>query len=122
MEKKEFKINNKSYIADDISWEYAMQEGENAGRSDDGSMWHDEIGMLTKVYYDFKSYIDEDGVSELINLIGKSDVNVTYYDLKAKNFVTKSVYIAGDKITAVLINDNFVTKPFQIRLISNKVE
>jgi hypothetical protein len=36
MEKKEFKIKDKIYIADDIGWEYAMQEGEQSGRSDDG--------------------------------------------------------------------------------------
>jgi hypothetical protein len=122
MEKKQFKINDKIYTADDIGWEYAMQEGEKAGRSDDGSMWHDEIGMLNKVYYDFKDYKDEDGVSELINLIGKSDVDVTFYDLKTKSYITKSMYVTGDKITAVLINDVFMAKPFQIRIISNKVE
>ena len=99
-----------------------MQEGEQAGRTDDGSMWHDVIGMLSKVYYDFMDYKDEDGVSELINLIGESDVNVTYYDLKSKSFVTRSMYITGDKITAKLINGSFVIEPFQIRLITNKVE
>lgn len=122
MEKKHFKINDKVYTADNIAWEYSMQEGEQAGRTDDGSMWHDVIGMLSKVYYDFMDYKDEDGVSELINLIGESDVNVTYYDLKSKSFVTRSMYIAGDKITAKLINGSFVIEPFQIRLITNKVE
>lgn len=122
MEKKHFKINDKVYTADNIAWEYSMQEGEQAGRTDDGSMWHDVIGMLSKVYYDFMDYKDEDGVSELINLIGESDVNVTYYDLKSKSFVTRSMYITGDKITAKLINDSFVIEPFQIRLITNKVE
>lgn len=122
MEKKEFKIKDKIYIADDIGWEYAMQEGEQSGRSDDGSMWHDIIGMLDKVYYDFKDYRDEDAVSELINLIGESDVNVTYYNLKSKSFVTKSMYVTGDKITARLINGSFIADPFQIRFIANKVE
>jgi hypothetical protein len=122
MEKKHFKINDKVYTADNIAWEYSMQEGEQAGRTDDGSMWHDVIGMLSKVYYDFMDYKDEDGVSELINLIGESDVNVTYYDLKSKSFVTRSMYITGDKITAKLINGSFVIEPFQIRLITNKVE
>ncbi len=122
MEKKHFKINDKIYTADNIAWEYSMQEGEQAGRTDDGSMWHDVIGMLSKVYYDFMDYKDEDGVSELINLIGESDVNVTYYDLKSKSFVTRSMYITGDKITAKLINGSFVIEPFQIRLITNKVE
>lgn len=122
MEKKHFKINDKVYTADNIVWEYSMQEGEQAGRTDDGSMWHDVIGMLSKVYYDFMDYKDEDGVSELINLIGESDVNVTYYDLKSKSFVTRSMYITGDKITAKLINGSFVIEPFQIRLITNKVE
>lgn len=122
MEKNEFKINNKIYTADDIGWEYAMQEGEQAGRSDDGSMWHDEVGMLDKVYFDFKDFRDEDGASKLINLIGKSDVSVTYYDLKSKAYITKSMYVAGDKITAGLINGVFRAYAFQIRFIANKVE
>lgn len=122
MKKNEFKINDTIYTADNIGWEYSMQEGDNAGRSDDGTMWHDVIGMIKKVYYDFIDYRDEEKTSELINLLEETDCNVTYYDLKEKKFVTKSMYVAGDKITAKLINDEFYTDPFQIRFITNGVE
>ncbi len=122
MKKNEFKINDTIYTADNIGWEYSMQEGDNAGRSDDGTMWHDVIGMIKKVYYDFIDYRDEEKTSELINLLEETDCNVTYYDLKEKKFVTKSMYVAGDKITAKLINDKFHTAPFQIRFITNGVE
>lgn len=122
MKKNEFKINNVIYTADGIGWEYSMQEGDNAGRSDDGTMYHDVIGMIKKVYYDFKDYRDEDKASCLINLLEETDCQITYYDLKEKGFVTKSMYIVGDKITGVLINDEFHTEPFQIRFVTNKVE
>lgn len=122
MEKNQFKIDDTIYTADGIGWEYSMQEGDNAGRSDDGTMYHDVIGMIKKVYYDFKDYRNEEKTSSLINLLEETDCQVTYYDLKEKNFVTKSMYVAGDKITALLINDEFHTEPFQIRFITNKVE
>ena len=122
MKKNEFKINNNVFVSDNISWEYSMQEGDNAGRSDDGTMHHDVIGMIKKVYYDFIDYRDEERTTELINLLEETDCDVTYYDLKEKDFVTKSMYVTGDKITAKLINDEFHTEPFQIRFITNGVE
>lgn len=122
MKKNQFKIDDTIYTADGIGWEYSMQEGDNAGRSDDGTMYHDVIGMIKKVYYDFKDYRNEEKTSSLINLLEETDCQVTYYDLKEKDFVTKSMYVAGDKIAALLINDEFHTEPFQIRFITNKVE
>ena len=85
-------------------------------------MHHDFIGMIKKVYYDFIDYRDEERTTELINLLEETDCDVTYYDLKEKDFVTKSMYVTGDKITAKLINDEFHTEPFQIRFITNGVE
>lgn len=122
MKKNEFKINDTIYTADGISWEYSIQEGDEAGRGDDGTMWHDVIGMIKKVYYDFTDYRDEDGTVKLINLLEETDCLVTYYDLKEKKFVSKSMYVSGDKITANLINDIFYTDPFQIRFTANKVD
>lgn len=122
MKKNEFKINNTVYTSDKIGWEYQMQEGDNAGRSDDGSMVHDVVGMLSKVYYDFTDYRDEEKASELLNLLEETEAEVTYYDLKQKSFVTKSMYVSGDKINANLYNEEFYVDPFQIRFTSNKVE
>lgn len=122
IKKNEFKIGEKIYTADKIGWEYQLQEGDKAGRGDDGSMFHDVVGMLKKVYYDFIDYRDEDGTSELINLLDQTDAMVTYYDLKAKDFVTKSMYVSGDKIEASLIDDEFYANPFQLRFTANKVE
>ena len=73
-------------------------------------------------HYDFIDYRDEDGTSELINLLDQTDAMVTYYDLKAKDFVTKSMYVSGDKIEASLIDDEFYANPFQLRFTANKVE
>ena len=121
MNKNQFKVDGVLFNADDIDWEYSMQEGENAGRSDDGSMYHDEIGTITKVYYDFNDFRNEDDASALINLLGKTDCQLTYYDLKAQDFLTKSMYVSGDSISAHLINGKFYVDPFQLRFTSNKV-
>lgn len=122
MKKNEFKVNGTVYSADDIGWEYSLQEGDNAGRSDDGTMYHDVIGMIKKVYFDFKDFRDETKTAELINLLEETDCNLTYYDLKAKDFITKKMYVAGDKITAKLVDGVFYVEPFQIRFITNGVE
>lgn len=122
MKKHDFKINNKIISADAIDWEYSLQEGDKAGRTDDGTMWHDVIGMLEKVSYDFKDYRDEESTAYLINLLEETDIDVTFYDLKERSFVTKSMYVSGDKIKAKLIDDEFYTEPFQIRFTTNKME
>ena len=122
MKKNEFKINNNIISADAIGWEYSLQEGEKAGRTDDGTMWHDVVGMLEKVSYDFIDYRDEEATSFLIGLLEETDTNVTFYYLKERSFVTKSMYVSGDKIQAKLIDDEFYTERFQIRFTTNKVE
>ena len=85
-------------------------------------MYHDVVGMLNKVYYDFYDFRDEDATSELINLLEKTDCQLKYYDLKEKKFITKSMYVSGDKISVHYIKGEFYADPFQIRFISNKVD
>ncbi len=122
MEKTQFEVDGIIFDANDIDWEYSLQEGDNAGRSDDGTMYHDVVGMLNKVYYDFYDFRDEDATSELINLLEKTDCQLKYYDLKEKKFITKSMYVSGDKISVHYIKGEFYADPFQIRFISNKVD
>ena len=38
MEKYQFKVDDVMFEADDISYEYQQQDGDNSGRSDDGTM------------------------------------------------------------------------------------
>ncbi len=121
MEKYEFEVDGVKFAADDIHWEYSFQEGSNAGRSDDGTMWHDEVGMITKVSFDFNDFRDEDQISELIKLMRKTDCSLKYYDLETKGFLTKSMYVSGDAIDAQYIDDEFYLKPFQLRFTTNKV-
>lgn len=122
MKKTQFEVDGVLFDADDIDWEYSMQEGQNAGRSDDGTMYHDVVGMIKKVYYDFNDFRDESETSKLINLLDKTNCQLKYYDLKEKGFVTKSMYVSGDKISAHYINGEFYADPFQIRFTSNKVD
>ena len=122
MKKTQFEVNGVLFEADGISWEYSQQEGDNAGRSDDGTMYHDVIGTIYKLYYDFNDFRDEEATSILIDLLEETDCNLKYYDLKEKSFVTKSMYVSGDKISAHYINGEFYADPFQLRFTSNKVE
>lgn len=122
MKKNEFKINGKVISANKIGWEYQLQEGDDSGRVEDGTMFHDVVGMLTKVYYDFIDYRDEESTSFLINLLKETEADIEFYDLKTRSFETKNMYISGDKIEATLINDEFYTKPFQLRFTANKVD
>ena len=85
-------------------------------------MYHDVVGMLTKVYCDFKDFRGEEEISKLLNLLEKTDCQLTYYDLKEKTFLTKSMYVSGDAISIKFINNEFLAEPFQLRFTSNKVD
>lgn len=122
MNKTQIKVDNDIFDVDDIDWEYSLQESDTSGRSDDGSMHHDVVGMLTKVYCDFKDFRGEEEISKLLNLLEKTDCQLTYYDLKEKTFLTKSMYVSGDAISIKFINNEFLAEPFQLRFTSNKVD
>lgn len=122
MEKYQFKVDNVMFEADDISYEYQQQDGDNAGRSDDGTMYRDVIGLLNKVSYDFKDFRGEDEISKILKLLKKTSCSLYYYDLKEKNWLTKSMYVVGDAIKVKVINDDFTCEPFRIRFIQMKVD
>lgn len=117
MKRSEFKVDNVIFVADDISYEYQQQDGEQAGRSDDGTMYRDVIGLLNKVCYDFKDFRGEDEISKILKLLEKTSCSLYYYDLKEKDWLTKNMYIVGDAIKVKVINDDYTCEPFQIRFI-----
>ena len=122
MNKSQFKVDNVLFSADAISYEYAQLDGENAGRSDDGTMYRDVIGLTNKVSYDFNDFMDEDELSNILKLLEKTNCSLYYYDLKEKGWITKNMYVVGDTVQAKAIGDKFTSEPFQIRFIQMDVD
>ena len=122
MNKNQFKADNILFSADQIIYEYSQLDGENAGRSDDGTMYRDVIGLTNKVSYDFTDFKDEDELSDILKLLEKTSCSLYYYDLKEKDWITKNMYVVGDAVQAIAIGDAFTSKPFQIRFIQMDVD
>ena len=122
MNRSQFKADNVTFTADAISYEYSQLDGENAGRSDDGTMYRDVIGLTNKVSYDFNSFRDEDELSSILQLLEKTSCSLYYYDLKEKGWITKNMYVVGDAVQAKMIGDTLTGEPFQIRFIQMNVD
>lgn len=122
MNKSQFKVDNVLFSANAISYEYSQLDGESAGRSDDGTMYRDVIGLTNKVSYDFIDFRNEDELSNILKLLEKTSCSLYYYDLKEKDWVTKNMYVVGDPIKAKSIGDKFTSESFQIRFIQMDVD
>ena len=122
MNRSQFKADNVTFTADAISYEYSQLDGENAGRSDDGTMYRDVIGLTNKVSYDFNGFRDEDELSSILQLLEKTSCSLYYYDLKEKDWITKNMYVVGDAVQAKAIGDTLTSEPFQIRFIQMNVD
>lgn len=122
MNRSQFKADNVTFTADAISYEYSQLDGENAGRSDDGTMYRDVIGLTNKVSYDFNSFRDEDELSSILKLLEKTSCSLYYYDLKEKGWITKNMYVVGDSVQAKMIGDTLTSESFQIRFIQMNVD
>lgn len=122
MNKGQFKVDNVLFSADAISYEYSQLDGESAGRSDDGTMYRDVIGLTNKVSYDFNSFRSEEEISNILKLLEKTSCSLYYYDLKEKDWITKNMYVVGDAVQAKVIGDEFTSEPFQIRFIQMDVD
>ena len=122
MNKSQFKVDNVLFSADAISYEYSQLDGESAGRSDDGTMYRDVIGLTNKVSYDFIDFRNEDELSNILKLLEKTSCSLYYYDLKEKDWITKNMYVVGDPIKAKAIGDKITSEAFQIRFIQMDVD
>lgn len=124
MNKYEIEVDGETYIVDDISYEYSQQDGENAGRSDDGTMYRDVIGLINKVSCDFKDMDKWKGttLSNLLQLVDKTSCSFKFFDPKHYKIITRKMYIVSDKIQVYIINDEIVAQPFQIRFIQMNVD
>ena len=124
MNKYEIQVDGTTYIVDDISYEYTQLDGDNAGRSDDGTMYRDVIGLTNKVSCDFNDKDKWKGttLSNLLKLVKKTSCSFNYFDVKENQRITKQMYIVSDAIKINLVNDEFIAQPFQIRFIQMDVD
>ena len=120
MEKYEIKINNTTVEADELGFEYSQLDSESSGRSEDGTMYRDVIGMTNKVYAKFY-YKKGSELSTLLSLADLTSANVTYIDPKDGQ-VTRSMYIVCDKIEVLLLNGVYTAEPFEMRFIQMSVD
>lgn len=119
MEKYQIKVNNTTINVDHLGFEYSQLDSESSGRSEDGTMYRDVIGMTNKVYAKF-DYKQGTELSNLLKLSNLTSASVTYIDPKDGQ-VTRSMYIVCDKIEINLLNGVYVAEPFEMRFIQMDV-
>lgn len=124
MNKYEIQVDGMTFVVDDISYEYAQLDGESAGRSEDGTMYRDVIGLTNKVSCDFNDKDKWKGatLSTLLKLVEKKSCSFNYFDIKENSRLTKTMYIVSDPIKINLVNDEMIAQPFQIRFIQMNVD
>lgn len=125
MNKYEIQVDGVTFIVDGISFEYSQQDGESAGRSEDGTMYRDVIGIINKVSCDFKDKDKWRGttLSTLLQLIKKKECSFNYFDPSENKRVTKKMYITMDSLKVNLLNDEFILEDdIQIRFIQMNVD
>ena len=122
MKDNEFEVDGVRFSADAINYEYQQLDGDNAGRSDDGTMYRDVVGLTNKVSYDFNDFRSEQEISDILKLLEKTECSLYYYDLKEMAFITKKMYVVGDAVKFKKIGEDRTVEPFQIRFIQMNVD
>lgn len=120
MEKYQIKVNDSTFNADHLSFEYSQLDSESSGRSEDGTMYRDVIGLTNKVSAKF-DYKQGTELSSLLKLMDLTSASVTYVDPK-EGVTTKNMYITCDKVEVMLLNGVYVAEPFEIRFIQMDVD
>lgn len=117
---------NKIIKIDLIGYEYAQQDSEASGNSEDGTMYRDVIGLKNKIYLQFKDPKLRSGsnLDTILSLMDESSYTVNYYDKKAKARVTKLMYFTTDKIQSqpCKIDGDFIVEPFEARFIQMTID
>ncbi len=123
----ELVVNNNILIkVDGLEFEYAQQDSEASGNSEDGTMYRDVIGLKNKIYCTFEDpeICSGSNLDNILSLLDYSSMTVNYWDRKAKGRVTKSMYFVSDKIRLreCEINNDYAAKPFEARFIQMTID
>ncbi len=122
MKDSQFEADGILFTADTVQYEYSQLDGDSAGRSDDGTMYRDVIGLTNKISYDFIDFRGEKEISNILKLLEKTSCTLKYYDLKEMGFITKYMYVVGDSVKIKKIGEERTVEPFQIRFIQMNVD
>lgn len=120
MEKYQIRVNNTLINVDHLGIEYSQLDSESSGRSEDGTMFRDVIGMTIKVHCKF-DYKRGSELRTLLNIKDLTSARVTYNDPKDGE-VTKDMYVTCDKIEVLVLDGEYVAEPFEMRFISLGVD
>lgn len=115
MEKYQIKVNNTILNCDELGFEYSQLDSESSGRSEDGTMHRDVIGVQRKIYAKF-SYVRGQTLSNILNIADLKSANVTFYDPK-DGLLTKKMYMTCEQINVLLQDGTYVAKPFEMHFI-----
>lgn len=125
LRRNEITVDGIIFETDGISFEYSQLDGDNAGRSDDGGMTRDVLGMTNKVYCLFNSRDKWYGqqLSALLKLTEKTECTLNYFDPKEYSRITKDMYVVSDKCECTLIDDEtYLKNDVEIRFIQMDVD
>lgn len=127
-QKNEVIVNSNMIIQFDlISYEYAQQDSEASGNSEDGTMYREVIGLKNKIYLQIDDPELRCGTNldNILSLMNDSSMNVNYYDKRRKQRITKLMYFVCDKIKsqpASVDDDAFIVEPFECRFIEMTID
>lgn len=125
MNKYEIQVDGTTFIVDSLGFEYTQLDGDGAGRSDDGSVTRDVIGLTNKLV---AKITDKDRyygstLSNLLKLIKKKECTLTYFDAMEYQTVNKSMYITVTPVEVRLINnDYYLANEIEIHFIQMDVD
>ena len=119
MEKYEVVINgNITLVADGISWEYPQTDGEGSGATDENVMIREVLPERDKITLSFEKGKTEAEIRTILDVRALDECEVNFYDLRAGERLTKTMYPVADAINAhILVNGEFVCEPFELRFI-----
>ncbi|MBQ8027172.1 MAG: hypothetical protein IJ261_03545 [Clostridia bacterium] len=118
-EKYEVIINNQiTLTADGMGWEYPQTDGEGSGATDENLMFREVLPERDKITLRFEWGKTEAEIRTILAVRAMEECQVNFYDLRAGERLTKTMYPVSDTINASLMADGeFVCEPFELRFI-----
>lgn len=119
MQKYEVVINgNITLVADGMSWEYPQTDGAGSGATDENVMIREVLPERDKITLRFEKGKTEAEIRQILAVRAMDECTVNFYDLRAGERLTKTMYPAADTIKAhMLVNGEFVCDSFDLRFI-----